>query len=55
MARDGAVSFDGFEYGTPVGPGEGIELVLERKRSSQTLSTDFSDIVAILRRVADDL
>jgi len=55
MARDGAVSFEGFEYGTPVGPGEGIELVLERKRSSQTLSTDFSDIVAILKRVADEL
>lgn len=55
MARDGAVSFEGFEYGTPVGKGEGAELFLERKRSSQLLSTDFADIISILRRVADEL
>ena len=28
MARDGAVSFEGFGPGTPVGEGEGMELFL---------------------------
>ena len=55
MARDGAVSFEGFEYGTPVGKGEGVELFLERKQSSQRLSTDFADIITILSSVADEL
>jgi len=55
MARDGAVSFEGFECGTPVGKGEAVELFLERKRSSQLLSADFADIISILRRVADEL